>query len=304
MAALTALALAVGVASMGYGVYEQQQGKAQAQQGYQLQQQGSLIQADAARQAAGISKEQAASSVVFAGQERDVNILASQQGIDASNQSFGINKNIISDEQGVERQKAQAMEVDARRQQLEVVRNQQRARAVGLTAATAQGASKGSGLQGGYGQASGQAGVNLQGIQQNLEIGRNIFGLNTDISTNRIAQNELEHTYALQQAANQTTKANLTYQYSVANAGFQTRQADVSTLMSQGQGLVNQGAGYVSQGQATSAMGNSFLSAGPSIFSMGMNTNQLLGGGSGASPFNYAFGGNSPSGYGTGRLFG
>lgn len=278
MAALTALALAAGVASMGYGLYEQQQGKDTAQQGYALQQQGSQIQAQAAKQQADISKEQAASSVTFAGQDRDISLLASQQSVDASNKSYGINQGIIGNEQAVEAQKAQAMELDARRQQLETIRNQQRGRALALTNATAQGASKGSGLQGGYGQVSGQTGVNELGIQQNLQIGENIFGLNTAISNSRIAENDLEHTYALQQAANQTAKSNLTYQYATANAGYQTRLADTQTLMSQGQGLVNQGSGIVSQGQMQMQQGSQFISAGPGIFSMATNADKLLSG--------------------------
>lgn len=303
MAVLTSLALAAGVGSMAYGLYEKQAGQSKAAEGYAQQQQGYNIQAQAAQQQAGISKEQAASSVQFAGQERDINVLASNQSISASNQSYGINQSTIQSEQQIELQKKQAMEIDGRRQQMEVIRNQQRARAMGLTAATAQGASKGSGLQGGYGQASGQTGVNLLGIQQNLDIGRNIFGFNETISGNRIQQNDLEHSYSLQQAANQTAKANLTYGYAVANAGFQTRLADTQTLMSQGQGYVNRGSGVVSQGQGQIASGNSFFQAGPQLFSMGMNANQLLGGNSGG---NFWFGGGSPSGYGGGtntRLF-
>jgi len=276
MAALTALALAAGATSMAYGVYEKTQGQNQAQQGYALQQQGANIQAQAAQQQAQISKEQAASSVVFAGQERDVNLLASAQSVEASNKSFGINQNIITSEQGVEAQKQQAMEVDARRQQMEIIRNQQRGRALSLTTGVAQGGSgyaRGASARGGvYGQLSGQTGVNLLGVQQNLDIGRNIFGLNQNISNQRIAGNELEHTYALQQAANQTAKANLTYQYAATNAGYQTRLAD-----SQGAGLVAQGGGQVGLGQAQMASGNSFFQAGPSLFTMGMNTNQLLG---------------------------
>ncbi len=282
MAALTALALAAGVGSMAYGVYEKTQGQNQAQQGYALQQQGAQQQAYAASQQAQISKEQAASSVGFAGQERDINLLASQQSIEASNKSFEISKNIITSEQGVEKQKMQAMEIDARRQQMEIIRNQQRGRALSLTTGVAQG---GSGFVGGasarggaYGQIAGQTGVNLLGVQQNLEIGRNIFGLNQNISNQRIAGNELEHTYALQQAANQTAKANLTYQYAVSNAGYQTRLADTQTTMSQGAGLIARGGGQAALGQAQIASGNSFFQAGPSLFQMGMNTNQLFGG--------------------------
>lgn len=277
MAVLSSLGLALGGASMIGGMFQQNAGRQQSQQGFALQQQGSQIQAEAARQQAGISKEQAAASVVFAGRERDLNNLASQQSISTANQSFGINNATIQAQQQIEAQKAQAMEMDARRQQLEVIRNQQRGRAMALATATAQGAKSGSGLQGGYGQVSGQSGVNLLGIQQNLQIGRDIFGLNQTISGNQIALNDLQRSYALQQAQNQTTKSNMMFDYATSNAGFQTRLADTQTLMSQGQGLVNQGAGLVSQGQMQTQAGNSMFSAGPSLFSMGSNMSQLWG---------------------------
>lgn len=93
-------------------------------------------------------------------------------------------------EQKVQDQKKQQMELDARRQQMQVLRNQQRNRYLALNNATSQGAQFGSGLQGGYGQISGQAGNDLLGINQNLEIGRNIFGINSQISQSRISQSQ------------------------------------------------------------------------------------------------------------------
>lgn len=279
MAALSSIGLALGGASMISGLFGQSKGEKEAQQGYALQQQGSQLQAQAAQQQASISKEQAAASVVFAGKERDINNLASQQSITAANQSYGINDSTIQSEQKIQAQNAQAMELNARRQQLEVIRNQQRNRALALATGVNNGgsATRSSALQGAYGQASGQSGVNLLGIQQNLQIGENIYGLNQGISNNQIALNDLQRTYSIQQANNQTSKSNLTFDYAQSNAGFQTRLADTQTLMSQGQGLVNQGAGLVSQGQMQTQAGNSMFSAGPSIFNMGMNANQLWG---------------------------
>ena len=90
-------------------------------------------------------------------------------------------------ESQVEGQKRQAMEIDARRRQLEAIRSAQRARAMGLTVATSQGSQGGSGLQGAYGQFSGGLGTNLLGIFQNLELGRNIFDINQQIGGERIA---------------------------------------------------------------------------------------------------------------------
>jgi hypothetical protein len=302
MAALTALAIAGGLAAAG-GAYESYEGSQQTKAGYEQQQQGIPIQQQAAQEQAGIYKQQAASSVVYAGQERDLDTLASQQSITAANQSHDINAGIIQNEQTVQAQQQQAMELDARRQSLEIIRNQQRGRSLALSTAVAQGGSGGirsSALAGGYGQVSGQTGVNLLGVSQNLQIGENIFAANNAISSAKIQENDLETAYSIQQANNQTAKSNLAYGYAQTNAGYQTQLADTQTLMSQGQGIVNQGSGMIGQGQATSAFGGSLISAGSSLFSAGMNFNTLSGGStvSNLFQFNSMLGGGSPSGYG------
>lgn len=79
-------------------------------------------------------------------------------------------------------QRRSQMELSARRQQMEIFRNNQRARAMGTNAAVNQGAQFGSGLQGGLAQVQNQSMWNSLGISQNLEIGRNIFGINDEIS--------------------------------------------------------------------------------------------------------------------------
>lgn len=91
-------------------------------------------------------------------------------------QKFGV-------EQQVNAQRQQQMELSARRQQLEIFRNTQRARAMGLNAAVNQGAQYGSGLAGGQASTTSQGLFNSQGVNQNLQIGRNIFGLNDKISS-------------------------------------------------------------------------------------------------------------------------
>lgn len=108
------------------------------------------------------------------------------EGARSARKQSEISRAIAADEQKIEAQKRQAMELDARRRSLEVVRNQQRARALALANATNQGAAQGSGLQGGYGQISGDSGTNLLGINQNLMIGRNIFDINEDISKQKM----------------------------------------------------------------------------------------------------------------------
>lgn len=89
-------------------------------------------------------------------------------------------------EQQLEAERKKQMELAARRQQLEVVRNAQRMHALSTTVATAQGAQFGSGYAGGQAQITQDAGYNLLGINQNLEIGRNMFGINSQISANKL----------------------------------------------------------------------------------------------------------------------
>lgn len=72
----------------------------------------------------------------------------------------------------------QQMELDAMRQRREIARNAQMARSTALANATDQGAAYGSGLQGGYGQIAGQAGTEMQGVNQNTELGERQFAAN------------------------------------------------------------------------------------------------------------------------------
>lgn len=94
----------------------------------------------------------------------------------------------IRQQQQVEGQRRQLMELDSQRKSLENIRNVQRSRSLALTNSTSQGAQFGSGLQGGYGQISSQGNYNAEGISQNLQIGRNMFDLNAQISESKIAQ--------------------------------------------------------------------------------------------------------------------
>lgn len=96
-------------------------------------------------------------------------------------------KRVAQLEMQIEAQRKLAMERDSQRRILEQYRQGQRARALSLTIATSQGAgTQSSALGGAYGQISGQMGTNVQGISQNLEIGRNIFDLNAQISREKM----------------------------------------------------------------------------------------------------------------------
>lgn len=105
-----------------------------------------------------------------------------------SSKSASAQKQQIDAERSIEAQKRRRDELDARRRQMEFFRHQQQARSIALVNATSQGASQGSGLQGGYGQISGATGENLLGVTGNLEIGRNIFDLNAQLSNAKLAQ--------------------------------------------------------------------------------------------------------------------
>lgn len=97
-------------------------------------------------------------------------------------------------------QKKQQMELNGRRQMLEVARNTQRLRAQSVQAGVNQGAQYGSGLQGGQAQIAAQGNFNMLGIGQNLEIGRNIFGLNDSISGVKMQMSDVKTSLANDQA--------------------------------------------------------------------------------------------------------
>jgi len=99
-----------------------------------------------------------------------------QKQISAASKDKVIQEGLIND------QKQQAMELSARRSQIKIIRNTQRARAMGQQAAVSQGAQFGSGYQGGQAQAQNQGAFNLLGVNNNLEIGENIFAINKNIT--------------------------------------------------------------------------------------------------------------------------
>ena len=102
-------------------------------------------------------------------------------------QQSAAQQEITKKELEAEAVRKKAAELDARRRQLEIIRQGQRARAMSLTSATNQNAGLGSGLQGGYGQIAGQSGTQLLGVSQGLDLGNQLFGINADISQQKIA---------------------------------------------------------------------------------------------------------------------
>lgn len=106
-----------------------------------------------------------------------------EQQSELSRQNFSLNKDL-------QENRHKAMLLASRRQQLEILRTSQRARAMGLNAAVNQGAQLGSGLQGGFGQIAGQTNTNLLGNFQSLALGEESFGLNSRISANNMQISE------------------------------------------------------------------------------------------------------------------
>lgn len=116
-----------------------------------------------------------------------VSMYGAHQQSKAAKQQAAAQQAQIEQERRAEAARMKAMELDARRRQLEMIRQQQRARSMALATTTAQGAAGGSGLMGAYGSFSGQTGVNQLGTLQNLYTGREMFDINGRISDARIA---------------------------------------------------------------------------------------------------------------------
>lgn len=144
---------------------------------------------------------------------------------EASKEQAAASKAIYGDEIQQDALRRQAMELSADRQSKEIVRNAQRARAMSLNATTTQGGQTGnvsSALGGSYGQESGQTNTNLLGLYQNLQLGRNMFDLNSLINQQKMVM------------------------------------ADASSKMALGQGISGIGGGLVSSAGAFGNLSNGF----------------------------------------------
>lgn len=114
------------------------------------------------------------------------------QGTSTAKEAAGVSANIAGLEGQVESQRKKMMELTAHRDMIELSRRTQRARAQAESNAVSQGAQYGSGLQGGLAQITSQGAYNQLGLNQNLAIGRNIFGLNAQISQDRVRMAQLK----------------------------------------------------------------------------------------------------------------
>lgn len=123
-------------------------------------------------------------------------VAGTAQAAKASKQRSQYEQQIAADQQRQEALRRQQMELENSRRRVEAIRQQQRASALARATAENQGASFGSGLQGGFGQISGQTGTNLLGLSQSLALGRANFDINSDISSARYGIASANSNYA------------------------------------------------------------------------------------------------------------
>lgn len=116
-----------------------------------------------------------------------ISAFGAYQSYSSAQDASAISQQQIALQQRAEAERRKAMELDARRRRLEVIRNRQRVSSIATARATSQNAQLGSALPGSLAQIGNQAGFNLLGINQNLEIGRNIFDINAQLSQQNIA---------------------------------------------------------------------------------------------------------------------
>lgn len=101
-------------------------------------------------------------------------------------EAAGVNQDIARQEMAINAAKSRQMELEAKRTQMQNIRNAQRARAMATQAATTQGAQFGTGLQGGLAQIQAQMGFNMLGVDQALATGREINKYNDAISQDKM----------------------------------------------------------------------------------------------------------------------
>lgn len=113
-------------------------------------------------------------------------IIGAMDASGAAQSASNDQKQIVQLQQQADQQRQQQMTLMGRRSQTEAIRNSQRARSLALNNAAGEGAQYGSGLQGGYGNIAGQTNTNMLGINQNLQIGQNMFGITSQENTAKI----------------------------------------------------------------------------------------------------------------------
>lgn len=101
----------------------------------------------------------------------------------AANNISSAEQSELQDETQENQLRQEAMNLSAQRQQVQNVRNTQRARAMGVAAAVGSGAQYGSGTKGAQGVAEAQGAFTGLGISQNQQVGNKIFGVDYNIDS-------------------------------------------------------------------------------------------------------------------------
>ena len=101
-------------------------------------------------------------------------------------QQAAVSSDIATQEQGINAQKQQQMQLEARRQQMQNFRNAQRARAQAVNASVQGGSQLGSGLGGGLAGIFNTSTENALGVNQAVQTSQNIFTLNNKISQDKV----------------------------------------------------------------------------------------------------------------------
>lgn len=138
-------------------------------------------------------------SLAMSGIGLGMQVFGTLGGISSAGKAAGISKDIAQKEMQINAMKQQQMELEGRRTQVQNIRNQQRAIAMGLNAAVNQGAQMGSGLAGGYAQSVNSGLWNNLGVDQALGIGRGIASLNNSISQDKMQLSDVQSEQATYQ---------------------------------------------------------------------------------------------------------
>lgn len=115
-----------------------------------------------------------------------VSLFGSMGQADVAKKEAGVSAQIAGEEEQQNNVRQQAMMISAQRSQLQIVRNAQRARAMSIQTSTTQGASYGSGAAGGQAETTNEGYYGLQGVNNQVDFGKQMFGIDAQISQNKI----------------------------------------------------------------------------------------------------------------------
>lgn len=117
-----------------------------------------------------------------------LSIAGTLSGMSEAKQQSQLSMGVAQGQENIDALRQQQMQLQSSRQSMENLRNTQKALATGKAAAANQGALYGSGYAGGQAQATDQGGWNALNINQNLEIGNQIFAQDQTIDQEKIQE--------------------------------------------------------------------------------------------------------------------